>query len=216
MLVKDYMIKHPPMASPSMSIIEAQYLMSENNVHHLPVVKGGKRLVGLVTRQSMLLNPGRLSSLDVWDITHYLSNLKVKDVMIKARDVVTIPPDTTIEQAAQRMVETAAGCLPVIEDGVVVGLITENDLLSQLTAMMAGQVPGIRVTVRMPMLKGELAKLVSAIAERGLGIVTMGGATAPKDPNKWDAVVKVRGDKDEVLAALENIEGHKVIDVREV
>jgi acetoin utilization protein AcuB len=149
-------------------------------------------------------------------ITHYLSNLKVKDVMVKARDVVTIPPDTTIEQAAQRMVETAAGCLPVIEDEVVVGLITENDLLSQLTAMMAGHVPGIRVTVRMPMLKGELAKLVGAIAERGLGIVTMGGAPTPKDPNKWDAVVKIRGDKKDVLAALESIEGHEVIDVREV
>jgi CBS domain-containing protein len=68
MLVKDYMIKHPPMANPNMSIIEAQHLMSENKVHHLPVVKGGKRLVGLVTRQSMLLNPGRLSSLDVWEL----------------------------------------------------------------------------------------------------------------------------------------------------
>ena len=216
MLVKDYMMKHPPMAGPQMSIIEAQHVMNENNVHHLPVVKDGKRLVGLVTQQTMLLNPGRLSSLDVWDITHYLSNMTVKDVMLKAGEVVTVEPDTTIEQAAQIMIENNIDCLPVIGEGIVVGLITENDLLIQLTNMMAGHLPGVRVTVRMPMRKGELAKLVAAIAEKGLGIVTMGGATAPRDPNKWDAVVKIRGTREEVLAALSEVDDHDILDVREV
>jgi acetoin utilization protein AcuB len=216
MLVKDYMMKHPPMVGPKASIIEAQHLMTENNVRHLPVVKDGKRLIGLVTRQTMLLNPGRLSSLDMWDITHYLSNMTIKDVMLKAKDVVTIGSDTTIEQAAQIMVENSIGCLPVIDEGIVVGMITENDLLIQLTNMMTGHVPGVRVTVRMPMRKGELAKLVAAIAEKGLGIVTMGGAAAPKDPSKWDAVVKVHGTREKALAALREVEGHEILDVREV
>ena len=90
MLVKDYMMKHPPMVGSDMSIVDAQHLMNENAIQYLPVVKDGKRLVGLLTRESMLINPGRLSSLDVWDIAHYLANLKVKDVMIKRRDLVTI------------------------------------------------------------------------------------------------------------------------------
>ncbi len=217
MLVKDYMIKHPPMVEPDVSMIEAQCLMTENNVSHLPVVKDGKRLLGLVTRQSMLLNPGRLASLDVWDITRTLSNLKVTDVMIKARNVVTIDPDTPIEQAASIMVQNEVGCLPVVSEGVVVGLITENNLLNLLTEMMGGRLPGVRVTVRMPMhVKGELAKLTTAIASQGWGIEAMGGAVCPRDPEKWDAVVKIREPRDKVVAVLSAIEGQTVIDVREI
>jgi acetoin utilization protein AcuB len=216
MLVRDYMIKHPPMVEPDVSMFEAQRLMTENHVRHLPVVKDGKRLLGLVTRQSMMMNPGRLASLDVWDISRTLSNVKVTDVMVKARSVLTTDPDTPVEQAAHVMVQNQIGCLPVVSEGVIVGLITENDLLNLLTEMMGGRVPGVRVTVRMPMnVKGELAKLTTAIASQGWAIEAMGGAVCPRDPDKWDAVVKIREPKDRVVAALSAIQGQTVIDVRE-
>ena len=105
MLVKDYMTRHPLMAEPTMSIVEAQRYMGENNIRHLPVVGGGKRLLGLVTRQTLLADPGRLGSLDVWEITRYLSGLTLKDVMVKVKDVVTIDPDITMEEAARIMGE---------------------------------------------------------------------------------------------------------------
>ena len=216
MLVKDYMIKHPPMVDPDMAVTEAQQYMSQNDFHHLPVVKDGKRLSGLLTRQTMMLKPGRLASLNVWDITRHLATLTVKEVMIKARDVVTIDPDTPIEQAARVMVKRQAGCLPVVSDGVVVGLITKNDLLNQLAEMFeGGGVEGVRVTVRMPMIKGELAKLIAVIVAHGWGIQTMGGALSPKDPEKWDAVIKIRAPKDEVVAALSAVEGQEILDARD-
>ncbi len=216
MLVKDYMIKHPPMADPAMSVVEAQQYMAENNVRHMPVVGDGKRLLGLLTPQTMLIDPRRMASLDIWEITRFLSDLKVKDVMVRARNVVTIDPDTPIEQAACVMVDNGVGCLPVVSEGVVVGLLTEGDLLSVLSEMMAGQISGVRVTVRMPNVKGELAKLVTAIAQQGWGIETMGGVVCLKDPQKWDAVVKIRATRDEVIAALSTIEGQEIIDAREV
>jgi len=217
MLVRDYMTRHPLMAEPTMSIVEAQHYMGENNIRHLPIVGDGKRLLGLVTRQSLLVDPGRLGSLDVWEITRYLSGLTVKDVMVKAQDVVTIDPDTTIEEAARVMVENKIGGLPVLDEGIVVGIITETDLLSQLTEIMATSLPGVRVTVRMPNIKGELAKLVSAIAAQGWGIVACGGAPAPKDSSRWDAVVKIRYvSQEKVVAALEQVEGQEVVDAREM
>lgn len=216
MLVKDYMTRHPLMAEPTMSIVEAQRYMGENNIRHLPVVGDGKRLLGLVTRQTLLVDPGRLGSLDVWEITRYLSGLTLKDVMIKASDVITVGQNTTIEEAAHIMVENKIGCLPVVEEGVVVGIITEIDLLAHLMEMMATRVPGVRVTVRMPNVKGELAKLVSAISAQGWGIAACGGVPAPKEPGKWDAMVKIRYvSKKEVVAALEQVAGHEVMDVRE-
>ena len=215
MLVKDYMTRHPLMAEPTMSIVEAQRYMGENNIRHLPVVGDGKSLLGLVTRQSLLIDPGRLGSLDVWEITRYLSGLTVKDVMVKAKDVITVEQNTTIEEAARIMVEKKVGCLPVMEEGVLVGIITETDLLAQLTDLLGERLPGVRATVRMPNVKGELAKLVSAVAAQGWGILACGGVLAPKEPNKWDAVVKIPYvSKEEVVAALEQVEGHEVVDVR--
>ncbi|MBP8973753.1 MAG: CBS domain-containing protein [Anaerolineae bacterium] len=216
MLVKDYMVRHPLLAEPEMSVAAAQQYMAENNLRYLPVVGDGKRLLGLLTPQTMLIDPRRLASLDIWEITRLLSDLKVRDVMVKARDVIHIDPDTPIEQAAVVMVKNRVGCLPVVSEGIVVGLITENDLLTILAEMMAGRVSGVRVTVRMPMIRGELAKLVTAIARQGWGIETMGGVICQKDPDKWDAVVKIRAAKDEVIAALSAVEGHEILDAREV
>lgn len=216
MLVKNYMTRHPLMAEPDMTIVEAQRYMGENNIRHLPVVGDGKRLLGLVTRQSLLVDPGRLGSLDVWEIARALTGLTVKDVMVKAKDVIAIEPEVTIEEAARVMVENKIGCLPVLENDIVVGVITEIDLLAHLMEMMATRQSGVRATVRMPNVKGELAKLVSAISAQGWGIMACGGAPAPKEADKWDAVIKVRYvSKDEVVAALEQVEGQEIVDVRE-
>jgi len=214
MLVKDYMTKHPLMVEPTMPIVEAQRLMGENNIRHLPVTGKGKRLLGLITRQALLLQPAKLGSLNVWEISRFLSKLTVGEVMVK--DVITVGKDATLEDAARIMVENKIGCLPVLEEGIVVGIITEIDLLAQLMEMMATRVPGVRVTVRMPDQKGELAKLVSAISAQGWGILACGGVHFPKDPTKWDAVVKIRNvPKGEIVAAVEKIEGQEIVDVRE-
>ncbi len=216
MLVKDYMTRHPLMAEPEMSIVDAQRYMGENDIRHLPVVGSGKRLLGLVTRQTLLVDPGKLGSLDVWEITRYLSHVSVADVMVPAEQVITIPPDTAIETAARVMVENRVGSLPVVEEGIVVGMITDTDMLNQLMEMMGARVSGVRVTIRMSMSKGELAKLVSAVAAKGWGIEALGGVLAPKDPDKWDAVVKLREPRDEVAAVLGQIEGQEIIDIREM
>jgi acetoin utilization protein AcuB len=217
MFVRDYMTRHPVMVEPTTSIVEAQGIMAEARVRHLPVIETGKRLIGLVTRQSMRIPPTELGSLNVWEITRLLSNLTIKDVMVKQEDLVTIEPNATLEEASQLMVQKKIGCLPVLEEGIVVGIITEIDLLAQLMEMMAIRVRGVRATVRMPNKKGELAKLVSAIAAQGWGILACGGVPTPKEPGKWDAVVKIQYvSKEEVVAALEQVEGHEVVDVREV
>ena len=73
MLVKDYMTKHPLMVQPTMPIVEAQRYMAENNIRHLPITGKGKRLSGLVTRQTLLVQPATLGSLNVWEIVVYVN-----------------------------------------------------------------------------------------------------------------------------------------------
>jgi acetoin utilization protein AcuB len=215
MLVKDYMTRHPVMVEPEMTIVEAQSIMAETKVRHLPVAGDGKQLLGLITRQRMRIPPTELASLNVWEITRFLSDMQVKDVMVKRKDVITTQPDVALEEAAKLMVEQKIGSLPVLEEEIVVGIITEIDMMNQLTELLGGNEPGVRVTIRMPNIKGELAKVSGAISDQGWGIYASGGVQTPKDPEHWDCVIKVRGvDIEELKAVLEKIEGQKIIDIR--
>ena len=216
MFVKDYMTRHPIMIAPDRPESEAQNLMIENNVRHLPVVGDGKRLLGLVTRERLKVPPTDLGSLNVWEISRFLSNLKVSDVMIKLSDLFLIDPDTTLEDAARLMCQQKVGSLLVVEDEAVVGIITEVDMLAELSNLLGGNVKGVRVVVRVPDQVGEFAKVTSAITAQGWGIYASGGVPSPKRPGYWDLVVKVREvPKDDLLAVLSKIEGQEVIDIRE-
>jgi acetoin utilization protein AcuB len=216
MLVKDYMTRHPIMIEPKMRVADAQKLMTDNNIRHLPVVGDGKRLIGLVTRQRLSIPPEKLGSLDVWEITRYLSNLMVSDVMVKGPDLHTIDPEATLEEAADLMIRNKISGLPVIEAEIVAGIITETDLLIELQNLLGAIDPGWRVVVRVPDRNGEFRKLVRAISDKGWGLMAMGSVRTPKQPDCWDIILKVRYcTRDELIAVLEKIEDQKIVDIRE-
>jgi acetoin utilization protein AcuB len=217
MFVRDYMTKHPVMVEAAMPIVEAQAIMAETQSRYVPVIETGKRLVGLVTHEQLRIPPADLASLDVWEISRHLSNLTVKDVMVKKKDIISIGSDATLEQAANLMANHQIGCLPVLEEGIVVGIITKVDMFVQLAALLGGRVHGVRAMIRMPDRMGEFAKITKAIAARGWGIYTSGGVPTPKRPGYWDVVIKLRGvSPDEVKSVLEQIQDQEVIDVREI
>jgi acetoin utilization protein AcuB len=172
-------------------------------------------LLGLLTRARLRVTPEDLGSLNIWEISRLLSNLKVKDVMLKKDELITTDQDATLENAAQRMLEHKVGCLPVIEDDIVIGIITEIDLLRKLSDLLGGRESGVRVTIRVPDKIGEFAKVTGAITDHGWGIYASGGLPSPKRPGYWDLVVKVRNvSQEELLETLKGIEGQEIIDVR--
>lgn len=218
MLVKDCMTRHPILISPTTLAPEAQRIMAESGIRHLPVVADGKRLEGLVTHDTLKLDPEVVGSLDMWDITRYLSNLPVKKVMVKARDVQTIQPEETAEWAAKILMERKIGCLPVVEEGnVVVGILSEIDLLHAFQAMLALPSPGIRVTIRMPNRKGEFARLTAVLGQHEIGVMGIGTYPTPRHEGYYDCVLKIRFVPEEkIRAALESIADQEIIDLRHV
>jgi acetoin utilization protein AcuB len=199
-----------------MPAAEAQKIIAENKLRHLPVVGDGKRPLGLITRDRLRIPPAELGSLNVWEITRYLSNLTVKDVMVKERDLVTIGPEATVEEAAQAMAKDKIGCLPVVEDNVVVGIITETDMLVNLADLLGGYVSGVRVTVRLPGKVGGYAKIIGAISAQGWGMYATGSVPAPKREGYWDIVLKVRDvSAKDVILVLEQVEACEIVDLRE-
>jgi len=218
MLVKECMTKHPIIISQTTKIVEAQKIMAENHVRHLPVTSDGKKLKGLITRTRLSLKPDMLGSLDMWEISRQLSNLMVKDVMVKKEDVYTIGADRTIERAAKIMADNKVGCLPVIDsDGVVEGIISEVDVLHSYQELLGLPADGLRVTVRMPNKKGEFTKLMKALGDNGWGVMGIGTYPTHRKEGWYDVVLKIpKVTAEQVRAAFSQIEAQEVVDIRDV
>lgn len=215
MLVKDVMTRHPIMISPETSAAEAQRLMAENNIRHLPVTGRGKRLEGLISQQSFALRADVLGSLDVWEISRYLSGLSVKDLMTPAEKVRIIDPDRTIEHAARVMTDHKVNGMPVIEDDVVVGIISEVDLLEVVQKMLAIMVEGVRVTLRMPNVPGEFHKMSAALGDFNNCVMAIATYPAPRRDGFYEVVIKFKGvTQEQVREALSNVPGQEIIDLR--
>lgn len=217
MLVKDVMDHHPVFVDPNMPVSEVRRLIGEQHSHYIPVVGNGKVLKGLATRQTLLIDPDLLGSLDMVDVASYVSTLKVKKVMIKADDVITISPEKTIEEAAKLMVDQEVGCLPVVNKKVVQGMLTSDDILAQLTEMMMTTTTSVRATMRMPYRVGEMAKLVNAVSAAGWGIGAAGGGYDRKKEGYWQQVIKIRNAQlADIEKVLKQIPDQELVDIRQM
>lgn len=219
MFVKDCMTHHPVMIDQDLLLTEARSIMVANEIGHLPVVNEAKHLLGLITRSHFSMNLDQVDSLDMWEINNKLFDLKVKNVMVKKRQVITISPEATVEQAARLLTQNKIGCLPVVENEQIVGIITTIDLLRSYQQMLGMPSPGIRVTVRLPASHegySQLAKLLSAIGDKGWGVIGLGTFPSPNKPEWYDVVVKIPGVTQESVQFLVDSTLHqKIVDIRE-
>ena len=102
-------------------------IMNLGHVRHLPVVKAGE-LVGVVSQRDLLrASLSSISNVGLDEKKAFLNSIRIKEIM--SRRLVTIGPDGTVQEAAEIMADEKIGCLPVVEEGRLIGMITEKDLL---------------------------------------------------------------------------------------
>ena len=107
-------------------------LMEERSVRHIPVVDENGKLIGLVSQRDVLRNslvgreklPPELAG----------SSLRTAVGQIMTRGIMTAEPDQDIRTAARVMFENKYGCLPVVDDKRLVGILTESDFVRFLAA----------------------------------------------------------------------------------
>jgi acetoin utilization protein AcuB len=158
--------------SPDLTLPEAFKLMKQEDIRRLVVVKSGK-MVGLVTKNDLEnAMPSKATSLSIWEINYLIDKITVGEVMVK--DVITIPEDTPIEEAACIMADNKIGSLPVMRGEEVVGIISETDLFHIFLEMFGSREKGVRVTAGISDEPGSLAKLSKAIFEAGGDIISIG------------------------------------------
>jgi acetoin utilization protein AcuB len=123
--VADWMTQDPITTTPDASLVTAYELMVENEIRRLPVVEKDE-LVGIITLSDVLgAIPSLLEDLDT-ETKLSLTDRRVR--MVMAWDPVTVDPEDTVQEAAERMLEYQVSGLPVVSGGRPVGIITESDI----------------------------------------------------------------------------------------
>ena len=134
-LAKDWMTRSPVTITEDTSLTAASRLMQDNDIRRLPVVEHGK-VVGIVTWGDIReASASDATSLTVFELGYLLRKLQVDRFM--TRHPITVTPTTTISRAAQLMLEHKIGGLPVVENGRLVGILTESDIFRMLVTANA-------------------------------------------------------------------------------
>jgi acetoin utilization protein AcuB len=118
---------HTPVitAMPTMSLAEVQRMMRNSNIRHVPVVSG-KRLVGIITDRDLReASPSPATTLTRGEIAYQMATTPIKTCM--TQDVLWISPDMSMVDAARVLVQRTIDCLPVVDHGALVDIVTAVD-----------------------------------------------------------------------------------------
>lgn len=180
MLVRDIM-SSPAVAIPAATALSDAYrLMREKGIRHLPVLEG-QELVGVITDRDLRLATSSLVP------SPFPPGSPVSGVM--SRPPLTADAADPVEDAARTMREKKIGCLPIVEEGRLIGIITGLDLLDALMRLTGADKPSGRLEVRLPDHPGELARLTEVLSRRGLNVHSI--LTYPEGPNSVRTVLRI-------------------------
>lgn len=124
--VRDYMSSPVTTLTPDQRLLEADLLIRRSPIRHFPVLSDG-RLIGLLTERDV-----RRVAPSILDSTPENYNAIFENTLVAAvmtKDVRTISPDAPLSQAASILYQERMGCLPVLERGRLVGILTRTDVL---------------------------------------------------------------------------------------
>lgn len=167
MLIESIMQTNVITVHPSESIETALSKIQQHRIRHLPVVEQ-ESLVGIVTDRD--LRDACPSSLDPERDTRILTQ-PVSSIMTK--EVITAHPRDFIEEAALTMYENNVGCLPVIRQNKVVGIITTKDILHTLVELMGVNKPSQRIEVVVPDRPGTLADATDILRDFNMNVTSI-------------------------------------------
>jgi len=165
---------------------EAARLLKTHRIHHLPVVGEGGRLEGIVSdtdlRNATL--DGTIGGPDGGD-----SGRPATVGEIMTRDVVTLSPGDTLDDAMLVLTHERIGALPVVEGGRLVGIVTKADILSALVSSLDIGGIGVRIEVVLPRDVKEVARLVALLGDLRAEVRSL--VLAPHGPGEYAAFVRV-------------------------
>ncbi len=167
--------------------------MRDKGRRFLPVVDG-ERLIGLLTHRELeRAEPSSITTLSVGEVNDLMSKITAGQIMRK--QVATCTPKTLVEEAGHLIRQQQVGCLPVVEDERLIGIITEDDILDFFLAITGCTLSDTtRIAVHLPDRTGQLSALLQAINQYGGYIATVVSPVATDETGQRVAILRYRAE----------------------
>ncbi len=181
MLVGRRMVTQVVTVEPEEPVDHARGLLEAHRIRHLPVVQA-TRLVGIVTDRDLRVAEGLAADGTVRRVADFMTS-----------SVITVGPDTTVEQAAMLMADNKIGGLPVLDaEDRLIGIITQSDIVDVLLDALGVGSGAARLEVLVADRPGSLANVAQILGELGVNIVSI--VLAPAEEGKQLLIFRIATD----------------------
>ena len=165
MLVEQIMTAAPYTLTKDSTIRDAMVLMREQKIRHIPIITNNREVIGVVTQRD--LKEALPSSLETNEREHLL-DVTVERFMIK--NPIMAHPLDTVEDLALTFYDSKVGCVPVISNGELVGIVTTTDVLYTYVELTGAHKPGSKIEIRIEDVPGTLAGITQIMANTNTNV----------------------------------------------
>jgi len=202
MRIRDIMSTNVVSVDEKTLVDDAKKIMEAHRIRRLPVMKKDK-LVGLVTKHMLLeAAPSPATSLSIYEVHYLLSKMTVKDIMVK--NPYTISPDMPVEEALQLGQEKGYGGFLVMENGRLVGVVTESDIVRIMTRLLGVKEKGKRIDIKVSKELGNFQRKMKILEENKTVLLSLITLKEPEEED-WLTILRVEsGDAEPIAKELKS------------
>ncbi|MER2261023.1 MAG: acetoin utilization AcuB family protein [Psychrobacillus sp.] len=187
MLVEEIMNTSVPTLTPTHTINDALIILKEQRIRHIPIINEEREVLGVVTDRD--LKEATPSSLQDSKDAEIL-DLPLEKIMTK--NPITGHPLDFVEETASIFYDNRIGCLPIVSQGKLVGMITESDLLYKFIELTGVHQPGSQLEIRVPNRPGVLFEISKVIYEQKMNLLSVLVYPDKKDSEYKILVLRVK------------------------
>ena len=168
MLIEEIMIQDILTLAPTNTVSEALELMKSKRIRHIPIITSEQTVVGIVTDRDLKeVIPSTL----IFEKDTSVYNIELSTIMTK-NPMVGHPMDF-VEESAIIFYDNQIGCLPIVSNNKLVGIITETDLLYKYIELTGAHQPGSQIEVRVPNVPGILFEVSKVFHEHKINVLSV-------------------------------------------
>jgi len=169
MFVQLWMTKELVVATKDTTIAEAALLLKQHKIRRLPVVDEKGNLLGILSKEDLI--NGLPSIIDpLKDNAERILITQVKVISLMTADPITLSPADPLEKGAKLMRRNKIGGIPVVEEGKLVGIITESDIFQAFMEVMGLDEKGVRIELAIDKIPESFYEVIEVLSEKEMRI----------------------------------------------
>lgn len=190
------------MTSPVYSLREtdtlqsARVLMEKKRIRHVPIIASDNAFRGLITNRDVLANTiSHLANIDPATQDEIDAGIPLQEIM--RTDVHTITPDHSVREAAHILYNHKYGCLPVVDGGKLVGIISDRDMYRILVEITGARRGGVRVSLPVDDRPGSIREVGDIVRAHGFRLQSILSSNDKAAPGQRYVVLRIFGNGDQ-------------------